>query len=59
MDTDRAVALLRERLAELEPLQEPDATFEAWRRKTEQTLRWTMGNDHELVQAFESIVWQI
>jgi hypothetical protein len=57
--TDRAVALLRERLAELEPLQEPDATFEAWRCKTEQTLRWTMGNDHELVQAFESIVWQI
>jgi hypothetical protein len=59
MDTDRAVVLLRQRLAELEQLQEPDAQFEAWRRKAEQTLRRAFGDDHELVRAFESIVWKM
>lgn len=57
MDTDRAVALLRERLAELEPLVKADAQFEAWRRKSERTLRRTLGDDHELVKNFESITW--
>jgi hypothetical protein len=57
MDTDRAVALLRERLAELEPLEEPDAQFEKWRYKTERTLRRTLGDDHKLVEKFENITW--
>jgi hypothetical protein len=57
MDTDRAVALLRKRLAELEPLQEPDATFEAWKRKSERTLRRTLGDDHPLVKNFEGTTW--
>jgi Protein of unknown function (Hypoth_ymh) len=57
MDTDRAVTLLRERLAELEQLQEPDAKFEAWRRKSERTLRRTLGDDHELVKNFEGTTW--
>lgn len=59
MDTDRAVALLKERLAELEQLQKIGPEFEAWRRKAERTLRRTMGDDHQLVQAFESIVWTL
>jgi Protein of unknown function (Hypoth_ymh) len=58
MDTDRAVALLKERLAELEPLQEPDAQFEAWKRKSERTLRRTLGDDHELVKNFEGVTWR-
>jgi hypothetical protein len=57
MDTDRAVALLKERLAELEPLRDPGAQFEAWRRKSERTLRRTLGDDHELVKNFEGITW--
>lgn len=58
MDNDRAVALLRERLAELEPLREHDAKFETWRRKSERTLRRTLGDDHELVKNFETIKWR-
>jgi hypothetical protein len=57
METDRAVALLRERLAELEPLEDPDAQFERWRHKTERTLRRTLGDDHKLVEKFENITW--
>jgi hypothetical protein len=57
METDRAVALLRARLAELEPLVKADAQFEAWRRKSERTLRRTLGDDHELVKNFEGISW--
>jgi Protein of unknown function (Hypoth_ymh) len=58
METDRAVALLRERLAELEQLQEPDANFETWKHKSERTLRRTLGDDHELVKNFEGVTWR-
>jgi hypothetical protein len=59
VDTDRAVALLKERQEELGQLQKLGPEFEAWRRKAERTLRRTLGDDHELVRAFESIVWKV
>jgi len=57
MDNDRAVALLKERLAELKELQSTGPEFETWMRKAERTLRLTMGDDHELVKVFEDIQW--
>jgi len=59
MEPTRAVTLLQERLAELAHLEEPDDEFEAWRRKTEQTLRKALSDDHKLVKDFEGIRWYL
>jgi hypothetical protein len=54
---EQGSAPLRERLAELGPLEDPDAQFERWRHKTERTLRRTLGDDQKLVEKFENITW--
>ncbi len=56
MDTDRALGLLRERLAELGELQGVDTPqYHDWRQKTERTLKRIFGPDHDFVEGFGRI----
>jgi hypothetical protein len=57
MDATRTAALLRQRLEEFLGLTATNAEFEAWRRKTNLTLRRALGDKHQLVEDFENIVW--
>lgn len=56
MDNDRAVELLKKHLEDLAAGLRPDDST-AWRLKAEAILRKSLGDDHPLVDEFESIVW--
>jgi Protein of unknown function (Hypoth_ymh)/Adenylate and Guanylate cyclase catalytic domain len=59
MDTDRALDLLRERLAELGELPPEYGTpeFREWHQKTERTLKRVFGPDHDFVGQFSDITF--
>ena len=57
MDTTRAIALLKDRLAELDQLSSTDGEFEDWSQRTDLTLRRIFGDDHKLLRDFKNIHW--
>jgi len=57
MDTTRAVALLKDRLAELDQLQRTDAEFHDWKQRTDLTLRRIFGDDHKLLTDLQKNRW--
>jgi hypothetical protein len=57
MDMTRAVALLKDRLAELDQLHRTDGEFHDWRQRTDLTLRRIFGDDHKLLTDFQKNRW--
>src|SRR6266540_6908633 len=57
MDTDKALAFLRERLTELDELPPEYGTpqFREWRQRTGRTLKRIFGPDHDFVREFNDL----
>ena len=59
MDTPTKVRLLKERLGELDSVNDPDsAPFHEWYDRTEATLRKIFGAEHHYHDGFRGVSWQ-